>query len=222
MKRNAIFVRKIIGVSALTLVFAGMTLTGRGDDPTSRASKSKFTTIDFPGAAGTMAFGINLSREIVGNHNLPTCCPFNLNSHGYLLSNSKFVSFDFPGASPNSTQPNGINLQGDIVGSYADNSGKAHGFLLRHGTFRAVDPPGTTFTFANGINLQGDIVGFYSDSSANGHGFLLKNGRFTTIDVPGAAAAAGGTSAGGINPQGDIVGYYLGGDTLIHGFLLKK
>jgi probable HAF family extracellular repeat protein len=195
MKNNAKFFRKIIAVVGIALLLVGITRTSRADDRREFADEAKFTTIDFPGATGTAAFGINLQREIVGTHNHFSCCPFNINSHGFLLSDGKFASFDVPGASPNSTQPNGINLQGEIVGSYGDSSGKSHGFLLRHGTFSTVDPPGTTFTFANGINLQGDIVGFYTDSDANGHGFLLKNGRFTTIGTWCCGSRGGDGSA---------------------------
>jgi uncharacterized membrane protein len=117
----------------------------------------------------------------------------------------------------------GINFEGDIVGSYGDSSGNAHGFLLSKGRFTTINVPGAFGSFGNfpwGINLHGDMVGFYFDASGNGHGFLRSKGALIKIDVP--AAFGIGTQAYGINPQGDIVGLYFDGSGLTHGFLLKK
>ncbi len=37
--------------------------------------------------------------------------------------------WDVPGADPGTTQTNGINSNGAIVGQYADTAGVSHGFL---------------------------------------------------------------------------------------------
>jgi hypothetical protein len=56
----------------------------------------------------------------------------NLITRVFLLSKGTFanIDVDLPGAAPGSTIPNGINPEGDIVGSYNDTVGNFHGFLL--------------------------------------------------------------------------------------------
>jgi hypothetical protein len=78
MKSNVNFYRKIIAMFGIALLVAGIARTSRANDVRFFADKSKFTTIDFPGATGTAAFGINPQREIVGNHYHVSCCPFTL------------------------------------------------------------------------------------------------------------------------------------------------
>jgi hypothetical protein len=134
------------------------------------------------------------------------------------------IDVPFPGAS--GTFALGINPQGDIVGQYFDSSFVPHSFLLSHGTFSNIDPPGSSAPFlglgtAMGINPQGDIAGSSVDSSGIGHGFLLRNGTYETINAPGATPPFG-TGLSGINPQGDIVGFYEGSTGTDHGFLLSK
>jgi probable HAF family extracellular repeat protein len=96
-----------------------------------------------------------------------------------------FYSFDaLPGAT---TNPQGINSRGDIVGSYAL-AGKTHGFLWSDGVLTTIDYPGAVFTDARGINARGDIVGAYkllNEPAVNIHAYLLdKHGRYTPIDFP--------------------------------------
>jgi hypothetical protein len=88
MKTDATLYRNILAVSGIILVATGTIKTSWADDGRELAGKSKFTIIDFPGAAETTAFGINLRREIVGNHNQLIFYPFNLNSHGFLKATS--------------------------------------------------------------------------------------------------------------------------------------
>jgi uncharacterized membrane protein len=75
-----------------------------------------------------------------------------------------------PGAT--STEASGINLEGEIVGSFADSSFITHGFLLDRGNFTAIDVPGSSVTEAAGINPRGDIVGTFIDGGI--HGFVLR------------------------------------------------
>ncbi len=117
-----------------------------------------------------------------------------------------FYEVQFPGAFQTGLE--GINPQGDIVWFYFDNSGGAHGFLLREGTYTTIEVPEALgaspgSTQASAINPQGDILGEYWDSSHNEHGFLLsRKGIFRTIDVPGSI----NTFPLGMDPQGDILG----------------
>ena len=187
------------------------------------AEEQRFTTIDFPCASDTGAFGINSRGDIVGD--------YDRDQHGFLLSKGHFTTIDFPGAS--ATAGRGINREGDIVGLYClegtiptlCNRTGLHGFLVSQGTFTTVDVPGASSTAAFAINSDGDIVGDYSTTTgpcaavpgAGCHGFLLSKGTFTTIDVPCAL----GTMARGISPEGNIVGFYLNA-TGFHGFLFSN
>jgi len=172
-----------------------------------------FTTIDGPAADSgetTYAFGINSAGDIVGAVGI----------HGFLYSGGTFTPIDVPGAF--STAAEGINNNGQIVGSYRDSVG-THGFLYRDGSFTPIDVPGSgtvngAATRANGINAAGEIVGDF-DSSTGTHGYLYSGGVFTIIDFPDSYF----TQAFGINARGQIVGSMafpgVGGDS---GFVYSR
>jgi len=167
-------------------------------------------TIDAPGAAATVADGINDPGEIVGffidtGHRI----------HGFLrAAGGAFMTIDAPGAL--TTSAYGINRAGQIVGLFGD-ARHTHGFLRTPGgTFTTIDAPGATLTIVYGINDTGQIAGVFGDAGRHQHGFLrTPGGAFTTINVPGAT----GTNVFGINDAGEIVGVF--GDThgTYHGFL---
>jgi hypothetical protein len=118
----------------------------------------------------------------------------------------KFTPFTYPGAA--STEANGINNAGVIVGTYFDSAGVMHGYRYANGAFSAINFPNAGQTTALGINDQGDIVGWYTISPASGappHGYLLHNGAYASIDYPGNQF---GTTATGINKNGVIVGNF--------------
>jgi hypothetical protein len=178
----------------------------------------KYTTLDFPGAAGTNLTGINPSGEMTGFYcSDPACGSTGNASTNHSFSVSKkgaFTSFDPPGAV--SSTASTVNPSGAIVGAYVDSGGVTHGYLLYHGTFATIDFPGATFTFAGGNNPEGDIVGTYRDSANVFHSFLLSNGVFTSFDPPGTV---GFSDASGINPGGTIVGIYFDAGGVEHGFI---
>ena len=101
--------------------------------------------------------------------------------------------------------PNGINNQGQIVGSYND-AITTHGFLYLAGAYTTVDDPVSRgeFTVANGINESGQIVGYYLDGNGDKHGFLDSGGTYTTLDYPSARQ----TFAQGINDAGQMGGVH--------------
>src|SRR2546428_13916431 len=84
-----------------------------------------FTTIDFPGAILTNAFGINSPGNIVGLYIDTTA-----REHGYLLAAGNFSTNDVPGALR--TEAHGLNNSGHIVGVYNDTAGRHHGFRLAY------------------------------------------------------------------------------------------
>src|SRR5258708_39934470 len=52
-----------------------------------------FSTIDFPGAATTLAWGINTRGDIVGGY-----LNADKSDHGFLLNGGQYSTIDFPGA----------------------------------------------------------------------------------------------------------------------------
>jgi probable HAF family extracellular repeat protein len=131
--------------------------------------EAQFRTIDvpFPEAILGAATGINNVGQIVGFYDTSS------DRHGYLYDGS-FTSIDLADAVE--TQPEDINDRGQIVGTYADRAGAAHGFLLDldNGTFTTIDAPfpGVTFTTAQGINNKGQIVGRFGGPSFGSRGFV--------------------------------------------------
>src|SRR6266446_4400614 len=112
-----------------------------------------------------------------------------------------FASFDFPGST--NTQATAITPAGEIVGRYFSADGKQHGFVLRDGTFTAVDVPSATFsTDVTWVNARRDIVGSYGDSHGT-HAYVLSGGTFTTIDFPSSNPL--NTLGFGISNAGDVV-----------------
>ena len=137
-----------------------------------------FSNIDFPGASGTQAIGVNDAGQIVGDY-------FDAANiqHGYVNSGGIFTGIDFPGAT--GTAAAGINTTGDIVGVWSDATG-SHGFRLQAGVFTPLDFPLATSTTAFGITDTGEIAGVYNDAAGNTHGFIHASGAFSTVDVAGA------------------------------------
>ena len=114
-----------------------------------------------------------------------------------------YVPVDFPGAI--STDANGINASGTIVGGYTDQAGVPHGFSFTNGVFATIDYPGSTSTAAIAVNARGDIAGFFLDTTGRWHGFVFANGQFFVQDNP---LATTGTFTLGINASGTLVGEF--------------
>jgi len=115
-----------------------------------------------------------------------------------------FTTFDVPDAITFFLA--NINTNGQVTGSYWDNSAKSHGFLYSNGTFTTFDVPGAVSTVVTSINASGSVTGYYYDNS-NSHGFLYSSSTFTTLDVPGTDGGAMPTS---INDRGQVTGNYNG------------
>src|SRR5215813_12851343 len=128
------------------------------------------------------------------------------------------TTFDYPGTG-NSTLPQKINDNGDIVGVFVDSLGVNRGFVrFGDGSFSApiVDPNDTVgFTQGRGINNSGTVCGDYGTSDANSHGFFLSGGTFTEYDVPGALS----TDVLGINNAGDFAGDFSDDDVTGHAYV---
>ncbi|MBN2270026.1 MAG: thrombospondin type 3 repeat-containing protein, partial [Sedimentisphaerales bacterium] len=169
-----------------------------------------YATIDYPGAIGTWAEGINDADQVTGYYMEGS------NIHGFLCDGlGTFTPLDYPGASR--TYPSGINNTGSIVGHYKAGS-STRGFLYNGSTYTAINYSGALETRAHAINDSGQIVGIYYyryTSTWSFYGFLYDGGTFTTIEYPGATE----TYAYGINNSGHVVGRYQVGSGPRHGFL---
>src|SRR5437870_4501830 len=124
-----------------------------------------FTTIDFPGATGTSAQGINNGRQIVGTYSAGHSAPLEL---GFLLDRGTFKSIQ---VGPVYTAAVGINDHGEIVGTRSS-GGVDRSFLMDHSTLTSIDVPGGIYIFAQAINNHRQIVGDYTDDNGF-HSFRL-------------------------------------------------
>jgi uncharacterized membrane protein len=168
-----------------------------------------FTTIDYPGAAATLAWGINDSGLIVGDY-----IDTKNVEHGFLDNAGVFTAIDYSGAS--GTAALGINSAGDIVGIWLDAAQNSHGFLLSGGVFTSLDYPLATITgtVASGINDVGQIAGTFFDGSGASHGFIYAGGtKWAQVDVPNA----GQTALNQIKNDHNVVGAYVDSLTETHG-----
>jgi hypothetical protein len=90
-----------------------------GDDgftPGFLLSAGVVTTLDFPGASDTIAYGINESGTVVGYWDLLDPNGNLLAFHGFKWQDGAFTQVDFPGAVD--TAVFGINARGDLVGGW--------------------------------------------------------------------------------------------------------
>ncbi len=160
-------------------------------------------------------------------------------------SAQQIVTFEAPGAGTSSGQGSSgisINLEGDVLGFFADSNNVVHTFLCVSGctsprTFTTFEAPGAgtanvgnncfvpqtcqgTYAFSN--NALGVIVGFYRDSDNVIHGYVTAPPyrTFTALNEPDAGTGANqGTSATSINLEGEISGNYIDASGVSHGFV---
>jgi hypothetical protein len=234
-----------LGLSALALIpstrWAQVALASNlpGKNPTTTATQSAshqtktpgapsytYTLLSFPGTLYTYANGINLGAtssktEIVGGYGAANGDL----DQGFLahLSGKKAVSetyqaVNYPHVPPQQIADD-VNDAGQIVGSYQDGAGVAHGYERSGGKFTTLDVPfaGAVGTAAFGINNSEEIVGEWSDSNGGAHAFTLTGGVYASFDYPDAKY----TSATDVNDTGVIVGNYVDTSFVVHGYLLS-
>jgi probable HAF family extracellular repeat protein len=173
------------------------------------ATSYSYSTISFPGATTTKAYGVNKGGEIVGAYTV------GLDESGFLDDHGTFRSLQYPSAI---TSLSGINTMGRVVGTASINRICCVGFEYFDGVFQTITFPGSLDTSAAGINDLGEIVGNYQDQNTKFfHGFSLRSGTFEKLDFPGAVW----TFPLGINNSGEIVGFWAT-DTEEEGFLYSE
>jgi probable HAF family extracellular repeat protein len=180
-----------------------------------RLNDGAFTAIDVPGASRTVPISINSHGDVAGFFLDPSN-----QWHGFVLSNGHFSVQDYPGATTG-TFTLGISANGTLVGEFK--TGQAFGqlgfaWILRHGQYSQLIPPGAVQAFATSVNSRGDVVGRLIDGAGQQTAWKMdRKGTYTVFQFPGASL----TNARNINSKGQVVGVYrLGG--VNHGFILPK
>jgi len=122
-----------------------------------RFSNGQAVALNFPGAAETVANGINDNGTIVGYYSkavLP-----NEWKHGFIYSNGKWASLSYPNKQ---TTLQGISNANLIVATTIQGDNALNSYIYLNGTFKKiVIGPGTYPTYAFGISpTKGLITGF--------------------------------------------------------------
>jgi hypothetical protein len=195
----------------------------------------KFVSVDVPGAAATLATGINAHRDIVGIY-YDTAG----NEHGFLRQDGNFLTVDVPGSLVGvsgmlQTEANGINDKGEIVGDYfappgapgapactADSPAFSpqcrRGFLYRQGQFSDVLVPGKKGSIPNAITPEGTVYGCDHDDDYFTSMVGFARNRFDTyitLDAGGGelknpTESVLGSMNNGATPDGSVVvGLYV-------------
>ena len=148
--------------------------TGKGGttDAYLNTAGGQFTSLAYPGASATQAFGVNGSDEVVGAYTDGS--GKSASTHGFTwVPGHGFSSVDDP-QGIGATTINGVNDRGDLVGFYTDAKGNTDGFTATPATPSVTQlhlqamPQGTaTFVWgANGqLTLQVNAFGFTPGSS---------------------------------------------------------
>ena len=170
------------------------------------AHAAKFTTIDVPGATGTIPACINMAGTIAGNYR-----DANNSQHGFVrTADGTITSFDAPGCAY--TAAVSINNSGVIAGECQDAQYVHLGFVRTPDgaitTFDAPDAMGGQGTQSAAVDAAGTIAGWYVDAHNVSHGFVrTADGAITEFDAPGAGTGSyQGTNVYAINDGGAIVG----------------
>ena len=198
------------GFSAGAIAFYGINSAGAaagwcvnsttGADNSFTYAKGKFTTISFPKANATQAYGINDKGDVVGLYIDSAGA-----QHGFSKVGSKYTSIDVSGDS--SAEAWGINNKGQITVFAINTAGGYEGFLYNGKTFKKIADPneGASGTIVRAPNNKGDISGAYFNSSGQEVGFLFHGGKYYDVKDP---KASNNTRPDGLNDKLEIVGRY--------------
>jgi uncharacterized membrane protein len=174
--------------------------------------------LDFPGADGTAAFGINDHGQVVGQYYNPLIPGLSglYRFHGLIWDNGEFTTLDFPKADTYTTLWS-VNKHGQILGEYytfnpATNETLEHNwFVYDNGNFALDFPPslehiGGPAIFLADMNDDGQIIGMRWNGGPGWDGvFLFDDGTFFDIKLPPEYVYA---DVRGMNNKGQFVGAY--------------
>ena len=162
-----------------------------------------YTSINYPAATYTDAWGINNTGQIAGT------AIVGASELSFVYSSGLFAPLSVPPLSVE-VSPVGLNDFGVVVGGAQVSAGASElGFILNGITYTFFSKPGWQQTEARAVGNSGIVTGtaFNNDAAGNtiaGVGFIYNrwSGNFTDISVPGA----GLTLAQGFNQAGQVVG----------------
>lgn len=201
--------KRIVSIAAALLLCASIFSL-----PTTRAQNPRFTTIDFPGAAFTVANEVNENGDIVGVYRMATSTGGLSQPRGFLLNNGQFTTVHKSGAA--FTRAYGINNAGDIVGDYSL-GGVLYGFLLRAGSteFQTIQYTDGAFASTNtdawGIDDQGQITGGFVRQGIR-RAYVWHDGVFTRVLEAPFSNHSIRAYTHGVNSRGEVVGCYWRND----------
>jgi Cu/Zn superoxide dismutase len=152
-----------------------------------KTAAGQFTSLAYPGASATNAFGVNGSDEVVGTYtdgkgNSAT-------THGFTwTAGSGFTSVDDP-QGPGATTINGVNDHGDLVGFYVDKGGNTDGFVatpatasVEHLPLQAMPQGTATFVW----NAEGQLT-----VQVNASGLTPGSSHAVELQAPDGTVIAG-------------------------------
>ncbi len=188
-----------------------------------RDRNGNITILNFPGADGTVASGINDIGDVVGQYWGSSFGQGLQRFHGFIWRNGVYTNIDaqFPEAMFTSLW--GINNAGQIIGTYLHHRPGSSdindydselAFLYDNGSFTSLDFPGAQIPFCCGaqtlpmdINNLGQIVGSSYDTAGKPQSFLYDEGEYFVITgAPDNLVDRG--SSWGLNDKSEIAGTY--------------
>jgi probable HAF family extracellular repeat protein len=175
-----------------------------------------------PGGTGSIAYGINRSRQVVGV-SLTISATGHPENHAFLWSNGamrdlgNFGPIPAPGRAY--SQALGINDAGKVVGDANQPDGNTHAFLWANGSMQNLGTLGGGGSSATAINAAGQVVGSSTLPAAPGtipatHAFLWQNGAMKDLGTLGGDYSR----AFGINSFGEVVGESRTAGGALHAF----
>jgi len=189
-----------------------------------RDPSGRFTLLTFPGADGTMAFGINDRGDVVGQYwGFAFGAALN-RFHGFLWKDGLYTTIDHPDPERLATKLLGINTAGQIIGSYLhhrpgspeiNDYDSEPAFFYDSGRFTLLEFPGAKApslccdptTTPTDINNQGQVIGTTYGPDGRAKFFLYADRQYRAI-----AGFPDNVTAGenwGVNDGGDLTGTYI-------------
>jgi len=162
-----------------------------------RDKRGNITILNYPGAEGTVALGINDFGHVVGQYWGDAFGQGLQRFHGFLWKDGTYTTVDAPFVEAMSTTLSGINNAGQIIGTFLHHHPGSSdineydseiAFLYDNGDFTDLNFPGSQIPFCCGaqtfpmdINNHGDVIGATYDSQGNRQFFLLAGGEYFRI-----------------------------------------
>lgn len=189
-----------------------------------RDRKGNLTILNFPGADGTVALGINDLGHVVGQYWGDSFGQGLQSFHGFVWKNGDYTTVDAPFSEAMATTLSGINNAGQIIGTYFHHRPGSSDineydsevpFFDDNGNFTELNFPGAQIPFCCGaqtfpmdINNLGQVVGSTYSSEGKLQFFLLNDGTYFRITgLPDNVVDF--ADSWGINDRSEIVGTYL-------------